>query len=121
MLGGNLALAGDAVLDLEVGAKDGEGEDIVPVTLDNRFASLTTTATVENPVTIAITVPEGVELHRGTYRLIEWIPGVTVTGLTAEAFELAMPYYAGGEVAVSASGLDLIVTRVSKGTVLVVK
>ena len=29
-----------------------------------------------------------------------------------------MPYYAGGEVAVSASGLDLIVTRVSKGTVL---
>ena len=121
VLGGNLALAGDAVLDLEVGAKDGEGEDIVPVTLDNRFASFTTTATIANPVTIAITVPEGVELHRGTYRLIEWASGVAVTGLTSEAFELAMPYYAGGEVAVSASGLDLIVTRVSKGTVLVVK
>ena len=121
MLGGNLALAGDAVLDLEVGAKDGEGEDIVPVTLDNRFASFTTTASVANPVTIAITVPEGVELHRGTYRLIEWASGVAVTGLTSEAFELAMPYYAGGEVAVSASGLDLVVTRVSKGTVLVVK
>jgi autotransporter-associated beta strand protein len=120
VLGGNLALGGGAVLDLVVGAKDG-GEDIVPITLGNRFASFTTTATVANPVTIAITVPEGVELHRGTYRLIEWASGVAVTGLTSEAFELAMPYYAGGEVAVSASGLDLIVTRVSKGTVLVVK
>lgn len=121
VLGGNLALAGGAVLALEVGAKDGGGANIVPLTLNNRFASFSTTATVANPANIAITVPEGAELRRGTYRLINWAPGVTVTGLAANAFELTLPFYADGNLSVSSTGLDLVVTRVSKGAVIVVK
>lgn len=121
VLGGNLALGGGAVLDLEVGAKDGGGANIIPLTLGNRFASFTTTASSVTPASVVITVPEGAELLRGTYRLINWATGVTVAGLAANAFELTMPYYADGNLSVSSTGLDLVVTRVSKGSVIVVK
>ncbi|MGI5868235.1 MAG: autotransporter-associated beta strand repeat-containing protein [Kiritimatiellia bacterium] len=121
VLGGNLALGEGAVLDLEVGAKDGGDADIVPLTLDNRFASFTTTATIADPVTVAISVPSGADLRRRAYRLIEWAPGVTVAGLATDAFDLVMPCYADGSLVVSAEGLDLVVTRILKGTLLIVE
>lgn len=121
VLSGNLALDGGAVLKLDIGAKDGGGADVVPLVLDNRYASLTVAASQANPAAIFVSVPTGVELMRRPYRLISWKAGTTVSGLTANAFTLSLPYYAVGYLSATSSGLDLVLTSVTKGTVIVIR
>lgn len=121
VLGGNLTLGGGTVLKLDIGAKDGGGADVVPLSLSNPYASLTVTASQANPAAIFVSVPTGVELMRRPYRLLDWKVGTTVSGLTANAFTLSLPYYAAGYLSVTSSGLDLVLTSVSKGTVIVVR
>lgn len=58
---------------------------------------------------------------RRPYRLISWKAGTTVSGLTANAFTLSLPYYAAGYLSATSSGLDLVLTSVTKGTVIVIR
>ena len=121
VLGGNLALGGGALLKLNIGAKDAGGADVVPLSLSNPYASLTVTASQANPATVVVSVPTGAELVRRTYRLISWKTGTAVSGLSTNAFTTILPYYAAGYLSADATGLDLVLTSVSKGTVIVVK
>ncbi len=121
VLNGNLDLGPGACLDLVIGAKDDDGAAIVPLALTNPRGSFAVSATDADPVRLSVAIADGAEIGRGVCRLIRWPPGAAATGVVAEAFAATLPHCLRGELAVSSTSLDLVVTGVSGGSLLFVK
>lgn len=121
MLNGNLELGPGACLDLVIGAKDDGGAAIVPLTLTNPHGSFAVPATGADPVRLSVAVAEGAEINRGSCRLIRWPPGAAAPDVAAEAFAATLPRCLRGEISVSPTSVDLIVTGIAGGSLIFCK
>jgi autotransporter-associated beta strand protein len=114
-LNGNLRLGADATLALALGGAS------APLTLANPFATLDITADETNPVVLQFNPAPNFVWLKGTYPLVALASGVASQNLAPEHFAPQLPGYVHARVETSASGVNLTVTRVANGALLLLR
>ena len=108
VLGGNLALGSGAKLGIEAVTPAAHAA----ITLENPWSKFTVTATSAAPVLIDVAFDDINAIRRNDiYPLIRWQPASTTAGVVPEAFALTLPRHMEGELVVTGTGLDLVVTQ----------
>ena len=111
VLGGNLALGSGAKLELQA-VTPASPDAPAAITLENPWSKFTVTADSAAPVLIDVAFDEINGIRRNdTYPLVRWQPSSTTAGVAPEAFALTLPRHMEGELVVTGTGLDLVVTQ----------